>query len=95
MTIFLRCLLLPDAQLLSIGSTEENNFVSKYINEDPLITNRVWLGMDINAQGNLKQLQESKTIQAFFNLPCLPQILMSLMVHAKWNASQILEIFFF
>lgn len=51
---FLRFLLLPDAQLLTIGSTEENDFVSKYINEDPLITNRVWLGMDINAQGNLK-----------------------------------------
>ncbi|XP_070760924.1 lymphocyte antigen 75 [Enoplosus armatus] len=40
-----------DAQLLTIKTTEENDFVSKYVSDDPLITSRVWLGVDVDAQG--------------------------------------------
>lgn len=45
-------LLLTDAQLLTIKSTEENDFVSKYLDNDPLITSRTWLGMTLDTQGN-------------------------------------------
>ncbi|KAG7234662.1 hypothetical protein INR49_004187 [Caranx melampygus] len=40
-----------NAQLLSIKTKEENDFVSRYISEDPLITNRVWLNVDFDSQG--------------------------------------------
>ncbi|XP_061669889.1 lymphocyte antigen 75 [Syngnathoides biaculeatus] len=40
-----------DAQLLSVKSKEENDFVAKYITDDPLITSRVWLGVGLDAQG--------------------------------------------
>lgn len=45
-------LLLADAHLLTIKNTEENDFVSRYLLEDPLITSQVWLGMDVDGQGN-------------------------------------------
>uniref|UniRef100_A0A3P8UFM2 Lymphocyte antigen 75 n=1 Tax=Cynoglossus semilaevis TaxID=244447 RepID=A0A3P8UFM2_CYNSE len=41
-----------DAALLSIQSQEENDFVTKYLSNYSLITGRVWLGVDVNAQGN-------------------------------------------
>ncbi|XP_077374853.1 lymphocyte antigen 75 isoform X2 [Festucalex cinctus] len=41
-----------DAELLSVKSKEENDFVSKYVTDDPLITNRVWLGVAIDAKGS-------------------------------------------
>ncbi|CAF99787.1 unnamed protein product, partial [Tetraodon nigroviridis] len=44
-------LLLTDAQLLTIKSTEENDFVSKYLYNDPFITRRTWLGMTLDSQG--------------------------------------------
>ncbi|XP_051919357.1 lymphocyte antigen 75 [Hippocampus zosterae] len=40
------------AQLLAIKSKEDNDFVAKYVSDDPLITSRVWLGLDINAKGS-------------------------------------------
>ncbi|XP_028437705.1 lymphocyte antigen 75 [Perca flavescens] len=40
-----------DAQLLTLKSKEENDFVSMYMSDDPLITSRVWLGMELDAQG--------------------------------------------
>lgn len=45
-------LLLADAHLLTVKNTEENDFVSRYLHEDPLITSQVWLGMDFDGQGN-------------------------------------------
>lgn len=42
---------LTDAQLLSIKSKEENDFVSEYMSDDPLITSRVWLDLEFNAEG--------------------------------------------
>lgn len=56
-----------DAQLLTIKTTEENDFVSKYMYDDPLITSRVWLGMDFNAQGNSITLNRSKTVKQCSN----------------------------
>uniref|UniRef100_A0A8C7D525 Lymphocyte antigen 75 n=1 Tax=Oncorhynchus kisutch TaxID=8019 RepID=A0A8C7D525_ONCKI len=40
-----------DAQLLTIMTREENDFVSGYMADNPLITSRVWLGMDLDKQG--------------------------------------------
>ncbi|XP_071344881.1 lymphocyte antigen 75 [Trachinotus anak] len=39
------------AQLLTIKTKEENDFVSNYISDDPLITSRVWLNMNLDTQG--------------------------------------------
>lgn len=38
--------------MLTIKSTEENDFVSKYLYNDPLITSRAWLGMNLDSQGD-------------------------------------------
>uniref|UniRef100_A0A3B4ZEI7 Lymphocyte antigen 75-like n=1 Tax=Stegastes partitus TaxID=144197 RepID=A0A3B4ZEI7_9TELE len=40
-----------DAKLLTINSKEENDFLAKYMADNPLITNRVWLGIDLDTQG--------------------------------------------
>nr|XP_057944488.1 lymphocyte antigen 75 [Doryrhamphus excisus] len=40
-----------DAQLLSIKTKEENDFVSKYVTDNPLITSRVWLGVGLDSKG--------------------------------------------
>uniref|UniRef100_A0A667Y6Z5 Lymphocyte antigen 75 n=1 Tax=Myripristis murdjan TaxID=586833 RepID=A0A667Y6Z5_9TELE len=40
-----------DAHLLTINTKEENEFVTKYMSDNPLITSRVWLGMDLDTQG--------------------------------------------
>lgn len=45
------CFLLTEAHVLTIKSTEENNFVSKYLHNDPLITTRAWLGMNVDSHG--------------------------------------------
>ncbi|KAM3876898.1 lymphocyte antigen 75 [Diretmus argenteus] len=41
-----------DAYLLTINTKEENDFVTEYMSDNPLITNRVWLGMDLDTQGD-------------------------------------------
>lgn len=64
-------LLLTDARLLTIKSTEENDFVSKYLHNDPLITSRTWLGMNLDSQGdaiNYKTGAKSTTVP-----PCAPE----------------------
>ncbi|KAJ8352230.1 hypothetical protein SKAU_G00237060 [Synaphobranchus kaupii] len=40
------------SELLTIKDGDENIFVSKYIMENPLITKRVWLGLDTDAKGD-------------------------------------------
>uniref|UniRef100_A0A8C9U264 Lymphocyte antigen 75 n=1 Tax=Scleropages formosus TaxID=113540 RepID=A0A8C9U264_SCLFO len=46
------CRTLDDSsQLLTIKSKEENNFVSGCLSENPLITDRIWLGIDLDHQG--------------------------------------------
>ncbi|XP_036401558.1 lymphocyte antigen 75 [Megalops cyprinoides] len=39
------------SQLLTIKDRDENSFVSRYVTEDPLITSRVWLGLDLEKKG--------------------------------------------
>lgn len=51
-----------EAQLLTIKSTEENDFVSKYMSDDPLITSRVWLGMDFDSQGKPVSWQDGSDL---------------------------------
>ena len=46
---------LTDAHLLTINTKEENDFVLKYMSENPLITRRIWLGMDLDKQGKVKE----------------------------------------
>ncbi|KAL6469196.1 hypothetical protein MHYP_G00227200 [Metynnis hypsauchen] len=36
----------PASQLLTIKSKEENDFVSRHVAENPLVTSRVWLGLN-------------------------------------------------
>uniref|UniRef100_A0A8C2WU94 Lymphocyte antigen 75 n=1 Tax=Cyclopterus lumpus TaxID=8103 RepID=A0A8C2WU94_CYCLU len=40
-----------DAQLLTLRTKEENDFVSKYMFDNPLITSRVWLNMAFDTEG--------------------------------------------
>ncbi|KAM6979937.1 lymphocyte antigen 75 [Aplochiton taeniatus] len=40
-----------DARLLTIKTAEENTFVAKYTSENPYITSRIWLGMEMDPQG--------------------------------------------
>ncbi|XP_041864210.1 lymphocyte antigen 75 [Melanotaenia boesemani] len=40
-----------DAELLTIKTKEENDFLTKYISDNPYITQRVWLGMDLKSHG--------------------------------------------
>ncbi|XP_069381854.1 lymphocyte antigen 75 [Paralichthys olivaceus] len=51
-----------DAKLLTIKTKEENDFVSKYITDNPLITGRVWLGMDMDTQGKPASWQDGSTL---------------------------------
>ncbi|XP_041650306.1 lymphocyte antigen 75 isoform X2 [Cheilinus undulatus] len=51
-----------DAQLLTIKTNEENEFVSKYVSDDPLITSRVWLNMDFNSQGKPVSWKDGSTL---------------------------------
>uniref|UniRef100_A0A3Q1GDB1 Lymphocyte antigen 75 n=1 Tax=Acanthochromis polyacanthus TaxID=80966 RepID=A0A3Q1GDB1_9TELE len=55
-----------DAELLTIKSKEENDFLAKYMSENPLITNRVWLGMDLDEQGKPVSWQDGSAL-AFAN----------------------------
>uniref|UniRef100_A0A3B3ZVH9 Uncharacterized protein n=1 Tax=Periophthalmus magnuspinnatus TaxID=409849 RepID=A0A3B3ZVH9_9GOBI len=40
-----------DADLLTIKTKEENDFVTKHISDDPLVTSRTWLGISLNTEG--------------------------------------------
>ncbi|XP_047436578.1 lymphocyte antigen 75 [Mugil cephalus] len=51
-----------DAQLLTIKTQEENDFLAQYILNDSLITSRVWLGMDLDTQGNPSSWQDGSPV---------------------------------
>ncbi|CAJ1049498.1 lymphocyte antigen 75 [Xyrichtys novacula] len=51
-----------DSQLLTIKSTEENDFVSNYMSGDPFITSRAWLDMDFDSQGKPSSWQDGSTL---------------------------------
>lgn len=50
------------AQLLTIKTKEENDFVTKYIYDDPLITSRVWLSMDFDTPGKPEVWQDGSDV---------------------------------
>uniref|UniRef100_A0A8C5QDJ0 Lymphocyte antigen 75 n=1 Tax=Leptobrachium leishanense TaxID=445787 RepID=A0A8C5QDJ0_9ANUR len=39
----------PKSSLLTVNDAEENEFVTKYLSADPLITGRIWLGVTLNS----------------------------------------------
>lgn len=49
--------LLTDSHLLTIETKDENDFLANYITEHPLITNQVWLGIDLDTQGKSRNLK--------------------------------------
>ncbi|CAN9507209.1 unnamed protein product [Ophioblennius macclurei] len=51
-----------DAELLTIKTKEENDFLSKYISDDPLITSRVWLGVTLDDQGKPVSWQDGSNL---------------------------------
>lgn len=51
-----------DAQLLTIKTKEENDFVSKYMHDDPLITSRVWLDIVLDRQGKPVSWQDGSAL---------------------------------
>ncbi|XP_031702098.1 lymphocyte antigen 75 isoform X1 [Anarrhichthys ocellatus] len=51
-----------DAQLLTLKTKEENDFVSKYLFDDPLITSRVWLGVEVDAEGKPVSWQDGSAL---------------------------------
>lgn len=40
-----------DAEVLTIRTKEENDFVSKYMSDDPFVTSRAWLGISLDSEG--------------------------------------------
>uniref|UniRef100_A0A7N8XFD9 Lymphocyte antigen 75 n=1 Tax=Mastacembelus armatus TaxID=205130 RepID=A0A7N8XFD9_9TELE len=55
-------LFLTDAQLLTIKTKEENDFVLKYMSDDPLVTSRVWLDLNLNTQGKPVSWQDGSAL---------------------------------
>uniref|UniRef100_A0A665WQD9 Lymphocyte antigen 75-like n=1 Tax=Echeneis naucrates TaxID=173247 RepID=A0A665WQD9_ECHNA len=51
-----------DAQLLTIKTKEENDFVSKHISDDHLITGRTWLSINFDAQGKPMSWQDGSDL---------------------------------
>ncbi|XP_074523381.1 lymphocyte antigen 75 [Halichoeres trimaculatus] len=51
-----------DAHLLTIKSTEENDFVAKYMSDDPYITSRAWLDLDFDSQGKPVSWKDGSTV---------------------------------
>ncbi|KAK7877266.1 hypothetical protein WMY93_032020 [Mugilogobius chulae] len=40
-----------DAEVLTVKTKEENDFVSKHLADDPLVTSKAWLGISVNSEG--------------------------------------------
>ncbi|XP_034536067.1 lymphocyte antigen 75 [Notolabrus celidotus] len=51
-----------DAQLLTIKSIEENDFVSHHLSDDPFITRRAWLDLDFDSQGKPVSWQDGSSL---------------------------------
>ena len=52
----LACHWSPGAQVLTIKTKEENDFVREYMEKNPLITSRTWLGLDLDTEGTHSDL---------------------------------------
>uniref|UniRef100_A0A3B3DKA4 Lymphocyte antigen 75 n=1 Tax=Oryzias melastigma TaxID=30732 RepID=A0A3B3DKA4_ORYME len=51
-----------DAELLTIKSKEENDFLEKSLSDDPLITTHVWLGVQLDSQGKPLSWQDGSDL---------------------------------
>ncbi|MEQ2302365.1 hypothetical protein AMECASPLE_006125 [Ameca splendens] len=51
-----------DAHLLTIKTKQENDFLSKQLTDDPLITSRVWLDMKFDSQGKPVSWHDGSTL---------------------------------
>ncbi|XP_007560167.1 lymphocyte antigen 75 [Poecilia formosa] len=60
-----------DAQLLTIKTKQENDFLNKHLTDDPLITSRVWLDVKLDSAGKPVSWQDGSTL-SFTNLKSEP-----------------------
>ncbi|RVE74360.1 hypothetical protein OJAV_G00021300 [Oryzias javanicus] len=51
-----------DAELLTIKTKEENDFLAKYLTDDPLITTHIWLGVKLDSQGKPLSWQDGSDL---------------------------------
>uniref|UniRef100_A0A671XS10 Lymphocyte antigen 75 n=1 Tax=Sparus aurata TaxID=8175 RepID=A0A671XS10_SPAAU len=51
------------AELLTLKTREENDFVTKYMNENPLITSRIWLDVVLDDKGNAVSWQDGSALE--------------------------------
>ncbi|XP_037549016.1 lymphocyte antigen 75 [Nematolebias whitei] len=51
-----------DAQLLTIRTKQENDFLVQHLTDDPLITSQVWLDMKFDPQGRAVSWQDGSTL---------------------------------
>lgn len=52
-----------EAELLTLKTREENDFVTKYMNENPLITSRIWLDVVLDDKGNAVSWQDGSALE--------------------------------
>ncbi|XP_055010415.1 lymphocyte antigen 75 isoform X2 [Boleophthalmus pectinirostris] len=52
-----------DAELLTIKSREENDFVTKHISDDPLVTSRTWLGINPSTENKPLSWHDGTTLE--------------------------------
>ncbi|XP_046886441.1 lymphocyte antigen 75 [Hypomesus transpacificus] len=50
------------AQVLTIKTKEENDFVRDYMEKNPLITSRAWLGLDLDTEGQPVSWMDGSTV---------------------------------
>uniref|UniRef100_A0A3P9Q8A1 Lymphocyte antigen 75 n=1 Tax=Poecilia reticulata TaxID=8081 RepID=A0A3P9Q8A1_POERE len=60
-----------DAQLLTIKTKQENDFLNKHLTDDPLITSRVWLDVKLDSAGKPVSWQDGSTL-SYTNLKSEP-----------------------
>ncbi|PWA19051.1 hypothetical protein CCH79_00004967 [Gambusia affinis] len=60
-----------DAQLLTIKTKQENDFLNKHLTDDPLITSRVWLDVKLDSAGKPVSWQDGSSL-SYTNLKSEP-----------------------